>query len=97
VTPATTSEASDLRDEQEVQVIAVEAYIYLYPLVSRGPYNTVAEKWNGSSFQVVSTPNVNGTRFDNWLSRASSDGTTVWSVGHHGTHHGIHTLAEYVC
>ena len=33
VTATTTSGPSDLRDEQEAQVIAVEAYIYLYPLV----------------------------------------------------------------
>jgi hypothetical protein len=78
-------------------VAAAGASVYATGVSDPGPYNTVAEKWNGSSFQVVSTPNVNGTRFDNWLSRASSDGTTVWSVGHHGTHHGVHTLAEYVC
>jgi hypothetical protein len=33
VTPTTTSKTSDLPDEREVQAIAVEAYIYLYPLV----------------------------------------------------------------
>jgi len=33
VTPTTTSETSDLRDEQEAQAIAVASYLYLYPLV----------------------------------------------------------------
>jgi len=33
VTSTSTSETSDLRDEREAQAIAVETYIYLYPLV----------------------------------------------------------------
>jgi hypothetical protein len=60
--------------------------------------NTLAERFDGAAFQRLSTPNVNGRRFENWLRRAASDGTTVWSVGHHDTHHGqTHTLVEYVC
>jgi hypothetical protein len=78
-------------------VAAAGASVYATGVSDPGPYNTLAEKWNGASFQPVSTLNVDGTRFDNWLLRAASDGTTVWSVGHAGTHHGVHTLVEYVC
>src|SRR5207249_8423290 len=38
-----------------------------------GPENTLAEMWTGTSFQVMSTPNVNGDTFDNVLHRAASD------------------------
>jgi hypothetical protein len=33
VTSTTGSEPGDLRDEREAEAIAVEAYVYLYPLV----------------------------------------------------------------
>jgi len=63
-----------------------------------GPHNTLAERFTGSAFERVSTPNVNGTRFENGLRRAASDGTTIWSVGHHDVHHGrTQTLVEYAC
>jgi hypothetical protein len=78
-------------------VAAAGGSVYAAGSTDPGPENTLAEVWNGTSFQVMSTPNVNGTRFDNALYGAASDGTTVWAVGQHGTHHGMHTLVEYVC
>jgi hypothetical protein len=79
-------------------VAAAGLNIYATGVSDPGPYNTLAERFDGAAFQEMSTPDVNGTRFDNWLHRAASDGTTVWSVGHHDVHHGhTHTLVEYVC
>jgi hypothetical protein len=64
-----------------------------------GPYNTLAERLEGSAFQRVMTPNVNAHHAENWLRRAASDGTTIWSVGYHDGHHSprTRTLVEYVC
>ena len=78
-------------------VAAAGASVYATGVSDPGPYNTLAERWNGTSFQVISTPNVRGDRFDNWLGRAASDGTVVWAVGHRGGRIGLHTLVEYVC
>jgi hypothetical protein len=71
--------------------------VYAVGLHNPGPEHTLAEQWNGTSFEKMATPNVGGAHFDNRLLAASSDGTTVWAVGDHGTHRGPHTLVEYVC
>jgi hypothetical protein len=78
-------------------VAAAGSQVYATGVADPGPFNTLAERWDGTSFQVMSTPNVGGKRFDNFLHRAASDGTVVWSVGDRGGHSGIHTLVEYVC
>jgi hypothetical protein len=71
--------------------------VYAVGVSDPGPEHTLAEWWNGTSFQKMATPNVGGAHFDNQLLAASSDGTTLWAVGVHGTHKGPHTLTEYVC
>ena len=76
---------------------AAASRVYAAGVADPGPYNTLAERWDGTSFQVMSTPNVHGDRSDNWLLGAASDGASVWAVGYHGTRVGIHTLVEYVC
>jgi hypothetical protein len=76
---------------------AAGASVYAVGVSDPGPEHTLAEWWNGTSFQKMATPNVGGAHFDNQLLAASSDGTTLWAVGVHGTHKGPHTLTEYVC
>lgn len=79
-------------------VAAAGSSLYATGVSYSGRYNTLAEKLNGSAFEVVSTPNVHGRRLDNELHGAASDGTIVWSVGRHDAHHARSlTLVEYVC
>lgn len=63
-------------------------------LLSPGPeshYQTLTEHWDGTRWNVVSSPNPGGTGQDNWLSAVTAtSGSDVWATGSAGDPFALH-------
>ena len=73
-----------------------------YYNTSRQQTRTLIEHWDGTSWSIVSSPNVGkGEVHDNYLvgvAAVSGNASDIWAVGKYynpGTPHGYHTLVEH--
>ncbi len=63
---------------------------------SSGINQTLIEHWNGTKWNIVSSPNV-GTG-ENTLNRAAASAGNIWAVGYYRNNSGVvQTLTEFYC
>ena len=68
---------------------------YAYTDVPNNNYETLAERWNGSQWQVVPSPNAGTSPFNNTLTDVDAlSATNVWAVGSYRTDNSRKTLIE---
>ena len=48
-----------------------------------GPYQTLTEHWNGTSWKAIPSPNVAGSKNDELLGVAAVSATDIWAVGNY--------------